>query len=352
MVIRKYCCSLVLLVSLLSGESYWVSYGWQLFRNVGDAKSIALGGFQPAQVGTAVAPLYNPAASIIVGEHSLTYAHQSRLGGMINSDLLGFTIKPRFRPLNIIFLYEGIGHIPDTKNMLFDFGLDGIPGTGDEGENNGILDEGERLDQTRIEFFSQNQWGLHISSAIQMQKWIIGLGVKGFSHNIGHNQGLGIGMDLGFMLIPWSGGRIGITFKDITTSWLIWDNGTIEREKPEVYAGLSQIVNLKSIPVSIKYLGSFEINPFGLHPDEDFDLVEMGITLRLGLNISYKDKIALRLGRNRQGSATGGLGLIWDNYGLDYAFQSEPSGSGLGGSHYISFAVSPDWLKKLIDSLD
>jgi len=347
----KYLCCLSLLISFLSAENYWVRYGWQLFKNVADANSIALGGLQAAQSGTAVAPLYNPAAGIIISEHSLSYSHQSRLGGMINSDLVGFTIKPGLRPLNIIFLYEGIGHIPDSRNMLIDFGFDGVPGTNDEGENNGSLDQGERLDPGKLEFFSQNQWGLHVSSAMQMENYVVGLGIKGFSHNLGHNQGLGIGLDLGLMFRPWTGGQLGITFRDITTSWLIWDNGTIEREKSQVFAGVSHLVKYKKIPLKVKYMGSFDINPFGEYVDQDFNLGESGFILRLGLELNYQDKIALRIGRNRQGTATGGLGLTWDNLILDYAFQSQTSGSGLGSSHYISFSLNPDWVKNLLDKL-
>ena len=70
---------------------------------------------------------------------------------MINSDLIGFPINNFSRPLNVIIIYEGIDHIPDTRNILLDFGLDGIPGSGDSGEGNGILDEGERLDNIRGE---------------------------------------------------------------------------------------------------------------------------------------------------------------------------------------------------------
>ena len=60
---------------------------------------------------------------------------------MVNSDLIGFSLSNFNRPINIILLYEGIDQIPDTRNLLLDFGLDGIPGTGDIGENNGQLDE-------------------------------------------------------------------------------------------------------------------------------------------------------------------------------------------------------------------
>ena len=140
--------TLLLFLMLSSGfsQSYWVKYGWQAFNSAGDARILALGGAAVTDFGTSVSPLFNPAASGKVGIHNLNYTHQSRLAGMINSDLLGFPIQNFSRPLNLIIIHEGIDQIPDTRNILLDFGLDGVPGTGDIGEGNGTLDEGERLD--------------------------------------------------------------------------------------------------------------------------------------------------------------------------------------------------------------
>ena len=83
--------TLLLFLMLSSGfsQSYWVKYGWQAFNSAGDARILALGGAAVTDFGTSVSPLFNPAASGKVGIHNLNYTHQSRLAGMINSDLLG-----------------------------------------------------------------------------------------------------------------------------------------------------------------------------------------------------------------------------------------------------------------------
>ena len=62
-------------------------------------------------------------------------------------------------------LHESIDRIPDTRDMLLDFGLDGIPGTGDVGEGNGQVDEGERLDKDKLSYFSQKQTGVYLSTS-------------------------------------------------------------------------------------------------------------------------------------------------------------------------------------------
>ena len=177
-------------------QTYWVKYGWQAFTSAGDARIHSLGGAAVTDYGTSVSPLFNPAASGRVGIHNINYTHQSRLAGMINSDLIGFPIRNFSQPLNLIILHEGIDDIPDTRHILMDFGLDGIPGTGDIGEGNGILDEGERLDESKLKYFSQRQLGLHLSTAWEKKNFEIGLALKILQHSLGEFSGTGIGLDL------------------------------------------------------------------------------------------------------------------------------------------------------------
>lgn len=336
----------LLLLSVCFSEVYWVRYGWQSFRNVGDARSIALGGIQATHFGTSVSPLYNPSTSGSTGKHSLTYAHQSRLAGMINSDLLAFPIPKNGLPINLIILYEGIGDIPNTQTLLLDFGLDGIPGTNDFGEGNGILDEGERLNESELKYFNQRQVGIHLSTAWQRGGWNFGLGLKGLYQSLGKHRAMGMGLDAGAAIEPWPGGRIGLTITDITTSWLVWENGTVERAGPEIHAGFSQMHRLKIIPLSFTGIVGVDIDPSGRNLNEDFHFQNVGANMRVGLNIVYAYKIAVRIGRNGIGATTAGLGLSWDSMSLDYAFQVESSGSTLGGSHYISLSIDPEWVWK------
>lgn len=336
----------LLLLSIGFSRPYWVRYGWQVFRNVGDARSIALGGIQATDSGTSVSPLFNPSSSGSAGKHSFTYAHQSRLSGIINSDLLAFPIPKSGLPLNLILLYEGIGDIPNTQSLLLDFGLDGIPGTNDLGEGNGILDEGERLDKSGLTFFNQQQLGLHLSTAWNQGGWNLGIGLKGLYQSLGRHKAMGVGLDFGVAKNPWNGGRFGLTITDITTSWLVWENGTVERSKPEIHVGFSQIHRLENIPLSFTGIMGIDINSNGRNLNEDFHFQNYGGNVRIGLNIVYAYKVAIRIGRNGVGATTAGLGLSWDTVSLDYAFQTESSGSALGGSHYISISVDPNWVRK------
>jgi len=349
----RFRMTLLLFLMLSSGlsQSYWVKYGWQAFNSAGDARILALGRAAVTDFGTSVSPLFNPAASGKVGIHNLNYTHQSRLAGMINSDLLGFPLQNFSRPLNLIIIHEGIDQIPDTRNILLDFGLDGVPGTGDIGEGNGTLDEGERLDEDKLAFFSQRQLGLHLSTSWTKDTFEVGMAVKTLFHSIGEYSASGIGLDFGVLAIPWKNGRLGLMIRDITTSWQVWQNGTIERFKPTAIGGLSHTYRFEDLPLTISGMVNIVWESGGKSIDDDIHLDNHGANYRLGLNGVYDNKIALRLGRNAIGSTTGGIGLSWENLSLDYAFLNEPYRSGLGVSHMVSLAVNSKWIRQYVRKL-
>ncbi len=332
-------------------QTYWVKYGWQAFNSAGDARILSLGGAAVTDFGTSVSPLFNPAASSRVGIHNINYTHQSRLAGMINSDLIGLPIRSLNRPLNLIIIHEGIDDIPDTRHILMDFGLDGVPGTGDIGEGNGILDEGERLDEKKLKYFSQRQLGLHLSTAWKREHFEIGLALKMLQHSLGEFSGTGIGLDVGLLMTPWKEGQLGVTIRDVTTSWQVWDNGTVERFKPTIITGISHSYQLSEWPLSVTGMANVVLDLSGRSIDEDFNIGKNGGQMLMGINVVYHHKVALRLGRNAIGSTTAGIGLSWADMSLDYAFLNAPSGSGLGSTHLVSIAVNSDWLKTQIEKL-
>ena len=331
-------------LSTLSSQTYWVKYGWEVFKSAGDARILSLGGSAVTDYGTSVSPLFNPASSNRVGIHNFNYTHQNRLAGMINSDLIGFQIKSYSRPLNLILMHEGIDQIPDTRNILLDFGFDGVPGTGDIGENNGLLDDGERLDENKIKYFSQRQIGFHLSTAWEKKSLTYGLAVKGLNHNLGEYSAFGVGLDFGLLAAPWKNGHIGITVKDISTSWLVWDSGTVERFKPTLISGISHTFNLKSLPLTLNAMGDFMWDLSGKSFDDDLKFGNYGAKLLLGFNIIYNQMVSIRLGRNNIEANTAGVGLSWKNISLDYAFLNEPAESGLGATHLISLSANAEWI--------
>ena len=326
--------------SFIYSESIWVNYGWEIFDNAGDGRALSLGNSFTADGTSPISVLWNPAHQDSQRNLPLSYGHQNRFAGLVSSDVLVFGFKSKIRtPLSIVILREAVSRIPDTRDFLLDWGEDGMPGTMDFGEGNGVLDEGERLDFENIKYFNQSQWALHFSTAKKINNFTFGIAAKSLFHNLGGYNGNGFGFDIGAKFSPWEDNIIGLTFNHFTTSWFIWDNGTVERTMPNISIGMTQLLKLSIIPLEIRFNGGAIKT-----------LANKGIRYNLGLELNYKSNLQIRLGRNNNGFLSTGIGLIWTNFSIDYAYRPSPSYTGFGSSQLISFRLDPIWFKNKIIS--
>ncbi|MEC9007358.1 MAG: hypothetical protein VX731_04445, partial [Candidatus Neomarinimicrobiota bacterium] len=55
--------------TLVSSQSYWVRYGWQLYENAGDARILSIGSAAVTDYGTTTSSLFNPASSGYSSRH-------------------------------------------------------------------------------------------------------------------------------------------------------------------------------------------------------------------------------------------------------------------------------------------
>jgi len=341
-----------LLFSLSFGMSQglWVKYGWELFGHVTDARTASLG------QATVAYPLNTPTSTLMNPTHSsinsklISATHQSRFAGILNNDLVGFQFNRQNTPLVLNVLYEGIGQIPDTRNMLLDWGNDGQFGTNDPGEGNGILDEGERLDADQLKFFSQHQLGLHLAFNRSIKQIPVGIGVKLLSYSLDEHAALGVGIDFG-MVKNIKGNRIGMVVRNFPASGLIWNNGTVEGTTPSMSLGIHRNIQLKQFPLELHSMFQWDASTASRHLDSQIGFGDFSVDAAFGLEAVYHQKLFIRMGRNALNNTTGGLGVQWSGFGVDYAFQMTQTIEGLGNHHLISLNVGLDWLKKTLTQI-
>jgi len=336
--------SLFLYTTVIYGETDWCKYGWQLYHNAGDARSIGLGNTLTADISI-ISTLWNPSLVPNQSERNIIYGHQSRFSGIIQSDLIGFTLKTkRNRNFNILLLHESIGKIPNTQGVLLDWGLDGVPNTGDLGENNGYLDEGERLNNEEISYFNQNQFGLHISTQIIIADINFGIAVKTLLHKLDNHIGTGIGLDLGVHRTIWNNSTFGFAIQNIVPSIVVWDSGLTELSKPQLITGSSQIVNVTGINLRAVFLFDVIFNVNNQILSDDFTVGNSSGFFRFGTEFVYDDRLKIRGGRNQNGYYAVGLGASWKNFELNYAYQLNSNSIDLGANHVLSFSLNPKWI--------
>ena len=341
--------SLLLIFSTkLYSEVSIVSYGWELFERVTDSRTNSLANANIAYpIAVSGAPLLNPALSNIYN-NKIGITHQSRIAGMINSELIGFNKNlPDSNWISISILYEGVSNIPDTRNVLLDWGADGVFGTFDAGEGNGILDEGERLDVNKIGYFSQNQFGLYGAISRPYRKWQVGLGVKLLFHTIDDHYGLGAGINIGAYK-AFKNTHIGVVLNNSPSSGLIWDNGNIEISPGSLSVGMHHLISLEKYNLKLNplYKANFLLNDRTIDSKLLFDTIPFEIFG--ALEVIYKKKIFFRFGLFQSGSLSTGLGIILKNISIDYAFIIDNSIKSLDNNHLITVGLSSDWIKEKV----
>ena len=339
-----------LIISKLFSQGLWVKHGFEIFDYILDAPSVALGSANISHNTQSISSsIINPINSYN-NIKFLSITHQSRFAGIVNSELLGFQLARKDKLIKINLIYEGIGKIPDTQEMLLDWGYDGQFGTNDLGEGNGILDEGERLDIDQIRYFNQSRVGLYGAFKHKIRDMPIGFGLKMLSHSLGDHSSLGVGLDFGIEK-KIKGYNLGLVLRNIPSSGIIWDNGTIEGTLPNLSIGFHAPYNFSNLKVlQIDLMARFDVKIFNSHMDSQIRYYNMTYDLALGLEGTYKEKFSLRIGRDFLMNITGGIGLKWDNIIIDYAFAPTNSNKYLGNNHLITINLSYEWIIEIFSN--
>jgi hypothetical protein len=333
---------------MLNAQTDWRKYGWQIFNNAGEGRSIALGNASVADLNLNSA-IWNPSIISIYNSTQISYGHQSRFAGIIQSDFLSVPLTTKSnKPISLIVLHESIGKIPKTSGLLLDWGEDGIPNTSDAGENNGIIDDGERLKSENLSYFNQHQIGLQLNTLIEIFEYEVGISLRSLIQTLGGNLGSGLGLDIGIIHSFWKNNYIGLTIRNLMPALMIWDSGLVELSKPQLFFGISQKIDIEKLYLEIMFLGDLLINISNESLSDDFNVGSSGGNYRLGSEIKILETIIIRFGRNQHGYKSTGIGLEWNNFQINYAYQLNSNLSDLGSTHVLSFGIDPEWLKIIL----
>ena len=337
----------LILSKILFGNVEFVNFGWEAFDYITDARSSALGNSNIAyKFDSPGSTIINP-IFVSVEQKYVSLTHQVRFAGLINNDLIGFKVGRSKIPFNMNIFYQSIGKIPDTREMLLDWGLDGQFGTNDIGEGNGKLDEGERLDENKLSFFSQNQIGIHNSFRKFFFNQEFGLAFKILGKKLHRYSALGVGIDLG-ILKKYHGINFAAVLRNFPASGLIWDDGKIESTMTKISIGSHYNKFYKNLPFNINLMSRLD---FGSNLNRKNKFILQDIKESFGFEIVYEKKVYVRLGRDIYSNLAGGLGLLLDDLSVDYAFNNSFSSTGIGNNHLITFNLSLDFITNYLSKL-
>ncbi|MBN1620099.1 hypothetical protein JW890_05205 [candidate division WOR-3 bacterium] len=299
------------------------------------ARSLSMG--QLEGVLTGEHSFYGNPAAMCFSSKTYSATHAYVFSGNLSYNGLSLVFPETKRAVGFGLVHLGISGIPYTLDALRDYGEDGIPGTNDPGENNGILDPGEWLDYDRVSYFSDDDYTLYLSYGHRAgDNFSMGASVKAVYRKIGSYSAYGVGTDLGCFFrtknIDFSA-----VLRNATTTIISWSTGTKEFAYPFLKTGVMAKAPLSWRDVNISFGIETDIYFENRKLASQWDLSSLSADIHYGGEISVKEKFFLRAGAN-SGHLTAGGGIAFSSFSVDYGFMSHQQ---LGSSHRFSLSYFP-----------
>lgn len=301
--------SVKILVCCILGLSYnaFASKYAGEFLNIGlGSAAMGMGGAYVSIANDAFAGYWNPAGTSYSG-HQVIFSHSSFFGSLIAHDAIGYSRPMGNYALGLVYLRLAVKDIPYTNDALIDL------------NNNGIMDAGERLDESLITYNDDVESALLVNYSQKFRLssgW--GINLKFVNKSLGENSAWGLGVDAGAMTSWNEKIKIGINLQDITTTYLAWNNGTKEVVSPTIRIGSSYHPKISGErPLSLSIAGDFRFE--NRRSAANYHWGSTSLDLHLGMEYWLKKRIALRLGGD-QGRFSAGVGIKIGRLGFDYSY--------------------------------
>lgn len=295
------------------------------FLSIGvGGRALGLGGAFVALANDVTAGYWNPAGLSHLDYPEFTLMHDERFGNLMNYDYGSVAIPVGSKAtLGFSLIRLGVDGIPDTRRALID----------DNG--NGFLDDVDRLDYTRITFFNAADWALFVSySKKSNDRLSLGANVKLIRREIGDNSALGIGFDVAALYSPFDNFLVGANFQDVTTTLVAWDTGTNELISPTMKLGSAyffEFLGGKFAPAL-----DFDLRFEGRKYASTANVGPVSMDAHVGLEYTFRELVALRVGYSDIGSLTAGAGVRLPRLEVDYSFAKFDATDQLGNTHRVS----------------
>ena len=317
-------------------------YGGELFEFPGDAQSVAMGGVGVASTHEAATGFYNPALLGKPLQPSLMLAHREQFGGIVSADLMAISFRPESSGLAVQLglVRRGVDDIPDTRFALVLADSNG----------NGRLDGLERPDISKIDYFSQREWGLLLSVARgDQQNWGLGVNVKLLGNWLADALGLGMGFDLGAWRSIGPAVTLGLMLQDVTTTQVYWNTGRWATTAPRVTAGLRWQFSLPLVQWPVSLAGELTSRLDGLRLEQAFALGQASVLLRAGAEVRVNENLRLRAGNATLYPLTLGAGLTFAAFSLDYAYVGDTRAGGFEPTHQLAVTLYLESLRAFLE---
>ena len=331
---------MILPIGLLAGYASYGNDYLNLLRGPGgELYGAAYGLMQYGSENT----ILNPTRLGETSNKSLYLYHSTWFRNEVSASSIAFTFKFKDQPLGIMVSRIGISDIPDSRNALLDYGLDGIPGTGDTGEGNGQLDENEIIDYDGVLFTGVANYTVHLGMPIyQKNNFTLGLNLGFLYTSLIETNGYGLTFDLH---AEHKGKYVQSLYslKNLPSAIMVFDNGAAQYYPPQFKA--AWVVPLVA--------GDFKFKPgissvMSFTENLDYYMFSIGSVLAMDIQplvqIEYKSIVAAGISYRWGDGLHAGIEFSLPFLDVSYSFRPSANGD-LGSSHLISLRMSTDIFK-------
>ena len=338
---KKYLILVVFfyLIAVCPVFGFGVKYGDEFLRFGMGVRENSLGGAAVSSSEPIVGAYWNPALVSQAKRFKAQIMHSEEFAGVVNNDHL-FISLPGAKQLNFAagFFRTGVDHIPATQNTLIEYGTE-----------NGQLDAGDRIDYDRISYFNASESAFFLSAARSISHDLsVGATFKTIHKNLYEQYAWGFGLDAGVFYQPLENLQTGVALRNITTTFLFWNDGEREIIKPSLAVGSSYGFSINSLKLKIRPMAGLDLDLEGEQNNVDLNLQALNVRLRSGLELVYNQLIALRAGRDGLGSFHLGCGLQTPYGNLDYGFAIGQGYADLGNSHRLALTLDIKAIQKFV----
>ncbi|MCF7833388.1 MAG: hypothetical protein K9N05_07430 [Candidatus Marinimicrobia bacterium] len=287
--------------------------------------------------------MLNPARLSETSNKSLYLYHSTWFRNEVSASSVAFTFNYKDQHIGVMVSRIGISDIPDSRNALLDYGLDGIPGTGDTGEGNGQLDENEIIDYDGVLFTGIANYTIHLGLPVyQKGNFSFGLNLGFLYTSLIETNGYGLTFDLH---AEHKGKYVQSLYslKNLPSAIMVFNSGNAQYYPP-------QFKGAWLVPFTV---GDFKFKPgissaVSITENLDYYMFSIGSVLAFDIQpliqIEYKNLVAAGISYRWGDGLHAGIEFNMPFLDVSYSFRPSINGD-LGSSHLISLRISTDIFK-------
>lgn len=337
--LQKFGAVLLLLIALQNLNAFGIKYGNEFLKFGTGVRENSLGGAVISNSQPVVSAYWNPALLSRAADPEIQIMHTEEFAGVVNNDHVFVTLPgQRDFKFSAGFFRTGVDNIPATENSLVEYGT-----------QNGRLDADDRIDYEKISYFNASESAFFLAGSKPVYNNLsMGATFKTIHKNLYEKYAWGVGLDLGLFYEPFEGLMAGAVARNITTTFLYWNDGEKEIVKPTLALGTSYNLLITPLKLKITPLAGLDLNFTGKQYNTDLNIQSMNLRFRGGVEFEYREIFAIRTGQDDLGGIHLGCGLNTKYGNLDYGFAMGAGYSDLGNSHRVAITFKINSLQQLI----